>query len=149
MVDALEHLWPMLKEKHKPHTLLLNLDNGPENSSRRSQFMARLVAFAYKNSVSISLAYYPPYHSKYNSIERVWGRLEQHWNGELLDSVGKVLGLARTMTWKGCTPVVNMITETYKKGVRLTTEAMKKIENQIFRIKGIEKWAVDIPCYPD
>jgi hypothetical protein len=149
MVDALEQLWPMLKEKYKPHTLVLNLDNGPENSSRRSQFMARLVAFAYKNSVSISLAYYPPYHSKYNPIERVWGRLEQHWNGELLDSVGKVLGLARTMTWKGCTPVVNMVTKIYEKGVRLTKEAMKKIENQIFRIKGIEKWAVDIPCYPD
>ena len=149
MVDALEQLWPMLKEKYKPHTLLLNLDNGPENSSRRSQFMARLVDFAYRNSVSISLAYYPPYHSKYNPIERVWGRLEQHWNGELLDSVGKVLGLAQTMTWKGCTPVVNMITKIYEKGVRLTKEAMKKIEDQISRIKEIEKWAVDIPCYPD
>ncbi len=75
--------------------------------------------------------------------------MEQHWNGELLDSVDKVLGLARTMTWKSCTPVVNMITETYKKGVRLTKEAMKKIEDKIFRIKGIEKWAVDIPFYPD
>jgi transposase len=25
--------------------------------------------------------YYPPYHSKYNLIERCWGILENHWNG--------------------------------------------------------------------
>jgi hypothetical protein len=150
MVDALEQLWPMLKEKYNnPHTLVLNLDNGPENSSRRSQFMLRLVAFSYKYFVNISLAYYPPYHSKYNPIERVWGRLENHWKGELLDSVEKVLGLARTMTYNGCHPVVNMVSETYKKGVRLTKKAMEKIEKKISRISGIEKWAVDIPCYSD
>ncbi len=53
------------------------------------------------------------------------------------------------MTWKGCHPVVNMITEAYKKGVRLSKKAMKKIEDKISRLKGIEKWAVDIPCYSD
>jgi len=47
------------------------------------------------------LAYYPPYHSKYNPIERLWGRLEQYWNGEILGDIDKVLGLAKTMTWKG------------------------------------------------
>ncbi|WP_419606290.1 ISAzo13-like element transposase-related protein, partial [Thiolapillus sp.] len=35
------------------------------------------------------LAYYPPYHSKYNPVERLWGVLENHWRGELLDSVEK------------------------------------------------------------
>jgi Rhodopirellula transposase DDE domain len=41
MVDALEHLWPTIKEKYNPHTIVLNMDNGPENNSRRSQFMKR------------------------------------------------------------------------------------------------------------
>jgi transposase len=27
--------------------------------------------------------YYPPYHSKYNPIERLWGILENYWRGEL------------------------------------------------------------------
>lgn len=115
MVDALEHLWPVLKEKYNPHTLVLNMDNGPENNSRRSQFMKRIVNFSQTQSVNISLAYYPPYHSKYNPIERVWGRLENHWNGELLNSIEKVLGLARTMTWKGCNPFVNLITKAMKR----------------------------------
>lgn len=149
IVDALEQLWPTLKKAYDPHTLVLNLDNGPENSSRRSQFMNRLLTFSQKNSVSISLAYYPPYHSKYNPVERVWGRLEQHWNGELLDKVEKILGLAKTMTWKGWNPVVTFVEKTYKKGVSLTKQAMQDIERQILRIKGIEKWAVDIPFYVD
>ncbi len=147
MVDALEHLWPTIKEKYNPHTIVLNMDNGPENNSRRSQFMKRIIDFSQKCSVNISLAYYPPYHSKYNPIERVWGRLENHWNGELLNSVEKTLGLARTMRWKGRKPVVNFFTKTYKKGVRLTKAAMNKIENLIHRVSGIEKWAVDILCY--
>jgi len=149
IVDALEELWPQLKEKYAPHTLVLNLDNGPENSSRRSQFMNRLVKFAFKHSVNISLAYYPPYHSKYNPIERLWGRLEQYWNGEILGDIDKVLGLAKTMTWKGCRPVVQMIEKAYNKGVCLTKSGMKMIEDKIIRINGLEKWAVDIPCYPD
>lgn len=149
IVDSLEHLWPSIKEKYNPHTLVLNMDNGPENNSRRSQFMKRMVEFSKKYSVNVSLAYYPPYHSKYNPIERVWGRLENHWNGELLNSVEKVLGLARTMTWNGRNPVVNFFTKNYEKGIRLTKKVMDKIEKTIHRINGIEKWAVDILCYDD
>ena len=111
--------------------------------------MKRIVEFSQSHSVNISLAYYPPYHSKYNPIERVWGRLENHWNGELLDSVQKVLGLARTMKWNGHSPVVNFFTKIYRKGVKLTKVAMKKIEESILRIQGIEKWAVDILCYSE
>ncbi|WP_321491853.1 hypothetical protein [uncultured Desulfobacter sp.] len=90
-----------------------------------------------------------PYHSKYNPVERVWSRLEQHWNGELLDKVEKILGLAKTMIWKGWHPVVTFVKKSYKKGVSLTKQAMRVIESQIFRIKGIEPWAADIPFYVD
>jgi len=33
----------------------------------------------------------PPYHNKYNAIERYWGGLEKSWNGYLLNSVGSIL----------------------------------------------------------
>jgi transposase len=76
-----------------PHIspLVLNGDNGPENHSRRTQFMQRMVEFVQQYHVPVRLAYYPPYHSKYNPIERCWGILENHWNGALLDSVDAVL----------------------------------------------------------
>jgi transposase len=87
----LEDIWPRLKEQFDPHTIVINADNGPENSSRRTQFIKRLVDFSQSEQVSVELAYYPPYHSKYNPIERVWGVLENHWNGEILDIVEKAI----------------------------------------------------------
>ena len=99
MVDALENLWASLKERFDPHTLVINADNGLENSNRRSQFIKRLIEFAYAHEVNISLAYYSLYHSKYNPIKRVRGVLENHWNGGQLNSVEKALGFARTMTY--------------------------------------------------
>jgi transposase len=53
--------------------------------------MQRLLEFVQRYHISVRLAYYPPYHSKYNTIERCWGILEQHWNGSLLDSVDAVI----------------------------------------------------------
>lgn len=147
MIDALESLWPSLKERFNPHTIVINADNGPENSSRRSQFIKRLIGFAHAHEVSISLCYYPPYHSKYNPIERVWGVLENHWNGQLITSVEKALGLAKTMTYNKKTPFVKYVKGVYEKGIKLSKKAHEKLETMIERVTGIEKWAVDIPCY--
>lgn len=149
MIDALESLWISLKDRFDPHTIVINLDNGPDNNSNRSQFIKRLIEFAKTKGVNISLAYYPPYHSKYNPIERIWGALENHWNGELLDSVDKVLGLCKTMRWRGKAPVVKMINGIYAKGVTLTKKAMEKLEQLLIRTPGIEKWAVDILAYTE
>ena len=77
----------------------------------------------------------------------VWGVLENHWKGELLDKVEKVLGLCRTMTWKGKNPVVKLVKGVYPTGVSLAKSVMDTLENLIIRIPGIDKWAVDIPCY--
>lgn len=100
IVDILEDFW--LEQKHRfsdIQTLLLNQDNGPQNSSRRTQFMKRIVEFAHKHQVNIRLAYYPPYHSKYNPIERTWAILENHWNGSILDELETALNFASTMKW--------------------------------------------------
>ena len=123
---------------------VINLDNGPESHSRRTQFMQRLVEFAQRYHLTIRLAYYPPYHSKYNPIERCWGILEQHWNGALLDSLDAVIQYASTMTWKGKHPVVELVTTTYQTGVKLTKKAMKVVETQLQRLPPLDKWFVDI-----
>jgi hypothetical protein len=74
----------------------------------------------------------------------VWGVLEKHWNGELLDKVEKGLGLARTMTYKGIHPVVQLVKGVYETGVKLTKKAMKGYEDMIERLPGLENWFVDI-----
>jgi transposase len=145
LVDCLEHFWSAVQSRF-PHvtTLLINLDNGPENHSRRTQFVNRLVAFADTFHLTVQLAYYPPYHSKYNPIERVWGGLEQHWNGSLLDTVDTALNFARTLVWRGRHPVVQMLTKTYHTGVRLTQQAMQQLEQRLERLPTLPKWFVRI-----
>ena len=148
LVDRLVDWWESVKERFSHiKTLLINLDNGPESHSRRTQFMQRLVAFVQHYRITIRLAYYPPYHSKYNAIERCWGILEQHWNGALLDSLEAVIQYATTMTWKGKHPVVALVTTTYQTGVKLTKAAMKVVESQLARMPHLDKWFVDIE-YP-
>src|SRR5450759_4762724 len=94
--------------------------------------------------LTIRLAYYPPYHSKYNPIERCWGILEQHWNGTLLDSLEAVIQYATSMTWKGKHPVVSLVTAAYQTGVTLSKEAMDALETQFQRFPLLRKWFVDI-----
>ena len=147
MVDALEDLWLTLEKQNELHTIVINADNGPENNSHRTQFIKRIVEFAESNSIDVALAYYPPYHSKYNPIERVWGILENHWRGELLDSVDKVIGLTQTMRWNGKNPVVKVVDKIYKTGVRLSKSAMKQYEKMLNRVPKLEKWFVDIFCF--
>jgi hypothetical protein len=74
LVDRLVDWWETVKERFSHiKTLLINLDNGPPNQSRRTQFMQRLVEFGQHYHITIRLAYYPPYHSKYNPVERGTG----------------------------------------------------------------------------
>ena len=94
--------------------------------------------------LTVRLAYYPPYHSKYNAIERCWGILEMHWNSSLLESVETVIEFASTMTWKGAHLLVEVVTTSYQSGVKLTKEAMAKVEQQVERLPKLEKWFVDI-----
>lgn len=155
IIDILEDFWSC--EKHRfsqVKTLVLNQDNGSENNSRRTQFMKRIVEFAHKHQLNIRLAYYPPYHSKYNPIERTWAVLENHWNGSILDEVETAVKFAATMKWKGKHPVVKLVHQTYETGVKLTKKAMSQIERQISRLTNsthelypnLGNWFIDIYC---
>ena len=145
LVDRLEEWWESVRERFGHiRMLVLNLDNGPENHSRRTQFLWRMVQFAHRTGLGVRLAYYPPYHSKYNAIERCWGILEMHWNGSLLERVETVIAYARTMRWKGAQPLVELVTTVYRTGIKLTQEAMALVESQVQRQEGLEKWFVDI-----
>jgi len=145
LVDILEAWWDTV-QPHFPHitTLLIDLDNGPENHSRRTQFLNRIVHFVAKTGLTVRLTYYPPYHSKYNPIERCWGILENHWNGDLLDSLETVLSFAQTMTWCGKSPTVTLISKTYHTGIKLSKTAMDELEKQVSRLPQLAKWFVNI-----
>jgi transposase len=145
LVDRLIQWWEQVQPRFGHiTTLVINLDNGPENHSRRTQFMQRLVEFVHQYGLTVRLAYYPPYHSKYNPIERCWGILENHWNGNLLDTIETVLHFAASMTWNGLHPIVELVTTTYHSGVKLSKDAMELVETQLTRASELAKWFLDI-----
>ena len=147
-VDALRMWWVTVKEDlGHVKRLVIYLDNGPKNSGRRTQFLRRMVEFADWSGLEVRLVYYPPYHSKYNRIERCWSSLEQKWNGVLLNSVEVVLQCARRMTWKRHHPTVECLEGVYPGGVRLTAKEMRPYEARLHRSATLPKY--DIVIKPD
>lgn len=143
VADCLELWWSHRRAAHPGvRRLLIDLDNGPEIASSRTQFMKRLVEFSDRSQLTLELAYYPPYHSKYNRIERCWGSLENHWNGTILDSIDTALAWAKTMTWCGVAPIVHLLDRVYETGVTLTKAAFRPIASRLERSAALPKWSL-------
>jgi hypothetical protein len=150
MVDGLEAKWAAMDEQEKTETKLLQIkmDNGPESSGRRTQFLNRMVQLADAIHTPIQLLYYPPYHSKYNPIERCWGILELKWNGTKLIDVETMLGWAKKMTWKGLHPVVELSRKVYEKGISLGKKAMRAVEARLMRHPQLPQYDILINPVP-
>jgi len=130
IVDALDAWWAALEATAQVAMarLQINMDNGPESSGRRTPFLQRMVALGDAIGKPIQLLYYPPYHSKYNPIERCWGILELHWNGTKLVNVETMGEWAKSMTWKGMHPIIALSHKGYQKGISLGKAAMQAVE---------------------
>jgi len=145
VADGLELWWAHRRVAHPGvHRLLINLDNGPEIGSSRTQFIKRLVEFADRYPLTLELAYYPPYHSKYNRIERCWGILENHWNGVLPTSLSTALHWAKTMTWRGVAPIVHLLDRVYQTGVRIVPRLFRPVAARLQRSASLPKWSLVI-----
>jgi hypothetical protein len=144
IMDSLYHWWDQLPLTEQDDCSLLQIkaDNGSESNGRRTQFLKRMVEFADYTGKSIQLLYYPPYHSKYNPIERCWGILEQHWNGAKLVNVDAMLGWAKSMIWKGIHPMVELSRKLYPKCVSLSKAAMEEVEARLERNPLLPKWDI-------
>ncbi|WP_170944179.1 transposase, partial [Leptolyngbya sp. BC1307] len=111
---------------------------------QRTQFIKRMAQFAQREQMKIHLVYYPPYHSKYNPIERCWAALENYWNGAILDTVETALRWAANMTWNGFEPMVELVEATYQKGIKVTKDELEPFEQQWQRSETLPKWDVTI-----
>ncbi len=145
LVDCLELWWEGRKGAHENiRELVINLDNGPELASNRTQFIKRITEFADRFELEIHLVYYPPYHSKYNPVERMWGILENHWNGTLLVDRETVIEWAKTMTWKGISPMVKILDKVFETGAKVAKKAFQVFQDRLDRNPLLPKWDVQI-----
>ena len=96
-------IWWLYRKEALSHIdrIVINIDNGPECSGKRTQFLKQMFDFSNKNGVELRLVYYPPYHIKYNAIERYWGGAREimEWL-HLFNSVESVLKKAKNFVWK-------------------------------------------------
>jgi len=145
IVDCLESWWHDNAHQH-PHVeeLAINLDNGPSGQSHRTQFIRRMVEFSPKTGLRIVLISYPPYHSKYNPIERCWAALENSWNGALLSTVDTAVPWAANMHWQGYAPVIHLVEKVYEKGIRVGQEVLEELTQCWKRSATLPKWDVVI-----
>ena len=148
--DCLRYWWTQVRAKHRGvRRLVIYLDNGPKNSGRRTQFLKRLTEFADWSGLEIRLVYYPPYHSKYNPIERCWSSLQKKWNGTLLTCWSIVKGCAERMTWKGNHPQVSLMEGNYPTGITVPKAEMKVIAARLERSANLPKYDIIIkPTHP-
>ena len=146
IVDVLEAKWAALDAQDKAATSLIQIkmDNGPERSGKRTQFLHRMVQLADHIQKPIQLLYYPPYHSKYNPIERCWGILELQWNGAKRIDAETMVEWAKRMTWKGIHPVVELSRKLSQKGISLGKAAMQAIEERLERHPALPKYDIVI-----
>lgn len=144
-VDGLK-LWWQVARGQWPHIrrLVIYLDNGPNNAGIRTRFLQRLVEFADWSGLTLRLVYYPPYHSKYNPIERCWSALERKWNGALLTCLKIVLQCALRMCWNGRHPTVKRLEGDYPAGVRVKGKAKKELEARLERSATLRKYDIII-----
>jgi hypothetical protein len=145
IVDCLEAWWQAHQDDYAGiETLAIDLDGGAAVRSNRTQLIKRLVQFVQATGLSIQLIYYPPYHSKYNPIERCWAALEQYWNATLLNTIEEALHWAAKMTWNGFEPLVHLVDGEYPKKVTVPKAELDVYKQQWHRSPLLPKWDVTI-----
>jgi hypothetical protein len=150
IVDGLEMWWHLRKEALDHYQkIMIDLDNGKALAGNTKRFIKRMVAFAKTINKPIHLVYYPPYHSKYNAIERVWAALENYWRGLILDTIPNTLKIAAQMTWKETMPIIQFIDQVYQKGLPVPTKnELKELQQFIVRHPDLKKWDIEISPVP-
>ena len=144
-VDALQLWWTHVRGRFAHITrLVIYMDNGPNNSGRRTQFLKRMVQFADWSGLEVRLVYYPPYHSKYNPVERCWSALEGKFSGVLLSCVSIVLWCAARMAWKRQHPEIAQLPGDYPSGVKLSRKEMEPWEARLDRSPKLPKYDITI-----
>lgn len=147
-VDCIEKYVIEKNKKCRLKKLVIFLDNGPENSSRRRLWLKKLKDLSIKYNLVIQLVYYPPYCSKYNKIERVWAKIQIEWRRITMDSLEILLNCLNKITWVGRKINGFLSMKKYEKGIKISDYEMEtEINPHIIREEGLEKWSLVITPY--
>jgi hypothetical protein len=121
--DSFARYWSRYGRRAYPQAtaMLWLCDGGGSNSSSHYVFKEALQNLADRLDISIRVAHYPPYCSKYNPIEhRLFPHLTRAWQGVVFHTLDIVTRLAReTHTSTGLRVTVDVIKKAYQTGQKV------------------------------
>jgi hypothetical protein len=147
--DSLRWWWQTYGQHDYPEatSLLLLCDGGGSNRANTYLFKQDLQQFAQETGLTVRVAHYPPYTSKYNPIEhRLFPHLTRACQGVILQSVELVQELmAKATTSTGLRVTVNLLKKVYQTGRQIAAEVKERI--RIIRDDVLPNWNYRIlPC---
>lgn len=132
MYDSLVLWWQQYArtEYSNAQDLLILCDGGGSNSCRHYVFKQTIQQFANYTQLTVTVAHYPSYCSKYNPIEhRVFPYVTQALQGVVLDKVETVKQLIdeRAHTKTGLQVFSNIIEQVYHTGKKATQQFLQNM----------------------
>lgn len=148
--DSVAHWWAAVGRRDHPHAtqLLILCDGGGSNPAGSALFQQDLQALANRTGLTLRVAHYPSYCSKYNPIEhRVFPHLTRACEGVVFESVALVKQLMeRTRTRSGLRVIVDILDRVYDTG-RKAANHLKATLN-IVADSLLPKWNYLISPHP-
>ena len=121
-------------------SLLLRCDGGGSNRSNTFLFKLDLARFAQETGLTVRVAHYPPYTSKYNPIEhRLFPHLTRACQGVIctrLELVQELMAKASTRTGRRVT--VNILKKVYQTGRQVAAAVKEQI--RLVRDEALANW---------
>jgi len=129
------------KKTYKSKSILILCDGGGSNGSRNKLFKDGIDRIAKQFGLTIRVAHYPPYCSKYNPIEhKLFPIITNAWKGVILESVelAKDVLVERTKSISsGIKVIINRCSKIFEKGKTVPDEAIQKWCIKADEIHGI------------
>lgn len=128
VADNIEYYWNKSIKHHYPNAdkMLILCDGGGSNSSRHYVVKEQLKALAVKLQMTIVVAHYPPYCSKWNPIEhKAFSFISKKLQGVVFDNYNIIKNLAaKTTTKTGFSVQARINTKKYEIGKKASEDFM-------------------------
>ena len=140
--DSLRWWWQTYGRHDYPDatSLLLLCDGGGSKRSHTFLFKLDLARFAQETGLTVRVAHYPPYTSKYNPIEhRLFPHLTRACQGVIFTSLELVQELmAKASTRTGLRVTVNILKKVYQTGRQVAADVKEQI--RLVRDEALANW---------
>jgi hypothetical protein len=131
-VASIRSWWTTIGQHTYPEAteMLITADGGGSNGYRTRAWKTELATLAHQTGLAITVCHLPPGTSKWNKIEhRLFSHISMNWRGRPLTSHEVIVNtIAATTTRTGLKVRVELDTNPYPAGIKISNQQMKDLE---------------------